>query len=698
MNISDIIVDAPSWKWALAILITLGLTLIRYAALRKWALGILRLSVLGTLCFLLLEPLLRISSTEVEPSTVVIVHDASASQHLGVDSIARGEALRGWAESSAEHFEELGFNVDVYDFGKQLVPRENWECNEQRTDIGSALEGVKNRYAHRNVSAVIVSTDGVSNRGRDPEFGTALLETPHFFIGTGDTTVIRDFEISGLLCNQVTYLHNEFPVEVRLYSNGYAGEEAVINVYVDGELVEKEVWAIEEEKEFKSIRFQLEAKTKGVKKVRVVARGIEGEVRVENNSATAYVEVLESKRKIFIVAAAPHPDVRALKSAIETNLHQEVDIITAQELKGVKKLGAYDVLILHNLPSNTYPTPEAVTRAIAEGGPILFVGGEVMDWGGLPVERTGVLVNMTTGRQNVQAKVNEGFSLFAIPDGIDRKLQYWPPLTRAMGESEATKSLNTIIHQKLDALETDWPLLAFNKDGSGRRSGVLMGEGIWRWRMEEYIKDGEFTTFDNLINNSIQYLDSRDDVRRFRVVAPKMLEEDERIIFSAQVYDAALNPTNETDIHLTLENSEGEGWDFAFSTNGGTYNLDCGRMGPGEYRWTAQTILDNQVKVLSGMVIITELKAELISKAADHGLLKRISKVTGGMFLGELGMVYTDKMGGVWATTVSENVNKRDIIHEFTERLELINLKFILWLILGGLTLEWIVRRRQGGY
>jgi hypothetical protein len=698
MDISDIIVDVPNWKWALAVLVTLGLTFLRYAALRKWALGFIRLLVLGTLCFLLLEPLLRISSSEIEPSTVVLLHDASASQHIGNETEARVNALMGWAENSAEHFEELGFNVDVYDFGKQLYTRNVWACEEPRTDIGAALEEVKNRYAHRNVSAVVVCTDGVSNSGRDPEFGAALLEAPHFFIGTGDTTIIRDIELTELLCNQVTYLQNKFPIEVRLHSNGFAGNKSDIKVYIDGELVEKEVWSIEEEKAFHSIRFQLEAKSKGIKRIRVVATGVEGESRLENNSATVYLEVLESKREIFIVAAAPHPDVKALRSALETNLHQEVNVLMAHELGGVSELGDHDVLVLHNLPSNSSPTPEAVTKAIADDGAILFVGGEVVDWEKLPMERSGLRTQLTTGRQTFQAKVNDGFSLFETPKDLEGKLQYWPPLTRAIAEIETSKSLNTIIYQRLDALETDWPLLAFNKDGRGRRSGILMGEGIWRWRMEEYLRDEAFTTFDELINNSIQYLDSRDDVRRFRVVGPKRLEEDERLKFTAQVYDAALNPTIDTDVHLTIKNSEGEEWDFDFSTESGNYYVECGRLRPGEYHWRAQAIIDSEVQILSGLVVVTELKAEFISKAADHGLLKRMSKASGGLFLGELETEYSEEIGKGFASQVSENVNKRDIIHEFTERLELINLKFILWLILGGLTLEWIVRRRQGGY
>ena len=75
MDINEILVDVPAWKWALAVLYTLGLTLLRYYGSKKWALSAIRLSVLAALSFLLLEPLLKSTTSEIEPSTIVLVYD-----------------------------------------------------------------------------------------------------------------------------------------------------------------------------------------------------------------------------------------------------------------------------------------------------------------------------------------------------------------------------------------------------------------------------------------------------------------------------------------------------------------------------------------------------------------------------------------------------------------------------------------------
>ena len=145
------------------------------------------------------------------------------------------------------------------------------------------------------------------------------------------------------------------------------------------------------------------------------------------------------------------------------------------------------------------------------------------------------------------------------------------------------------------------------------------------------------------------------------------------------------------DVHLALTNSNGEVFNYDFSIENNSYKLDCGRISNGQYTWEASTILDGKLERLKGALVISEVKAELLAQAANHNLLRRISNNTDGDFLGEVGIMYSHEMGAEFANKVKEKVNKRDLIHEFTERLELINFNFILWhfwacLLLNGLS------------
>jgi hypothetical protein len=517
------------------------------------------------------------------------------------------------------------------------------------------------------------------------------MNAPHFFVGSGDTTNIKDLKIVDLICNNVAYLGNDFPVEVRLHARGFKGENINTTISINGIKKEEVVWFSESEVDSKSHKFTIRADKVGAQKIRVVSRAdISNEELMSNNSRTAIIDILESKRRVLIVANAPHPDVAALKNAIQSNKHQEVEVVWATELNQNEEMPEYDIMILHNLPNPQVPLPVEVGEAIAQDVPMLFIGGANVNWKQLPTERTGIIYETSDLYESVGGSVNDEFSLFSFEKTLDTKLSYMPPLNSVLGKVEAKKSLDVLLYKKLGSLETVWPLWAFNKDAAGRRSGVILGDGIWRWRMENFMKDGDFEAFDNLINNSIKYLSSRDDVRRFRIESPNKLYEDEKVKFIAQVYDASLNPTTDVDVELSISDEDGQEFDFFFTAENNYYSLNCGRLTPGTYTWESHCVLDTEVRELKGEFNVVELKAEQTSLAADHGLLKRLSKKSGGLFLGTIAEA---KLIGVL-----DNIELRDIVHEYTERQELIRYDILVWLILGAITLEWVIRRRQGGY
>jgi len=704
--LTDIHVNAPLWKWVLGGCVALGLALLRYAmgsdrpsqSWLRWGLGTLRFIILGTLCFLLLEPLIRSLSQEVESSKIILVHDGTSSQWLGKDSTFKKLELQTWIKELPKFFNERGIDTKSFVFGTQLQSissisnkDDSLKFDSPRTDIAGAIEGVRDLFTHKNIAAVIITTDGLSNRGHNPEFSSQFMNVPHFFVGSGDTTNIKDLKIVDLICNNVAYLGNDFPVEVRLHARGFKGENIKSTISINGKKKDEVVWFSESEVDSKSHKFTIRADKVGALKIRVVSRAeISNEDLMSNNSRTAIIDILESKRRVLIVADAPHPDVAAIKNAAQSNKHQEVEVVWATELNQNEEMPEYDIMILHNLPNPQVPLPVEVGEAIAQNVPMLFIGGGNVDWKQLPTERTGIIYETSDLSESVGGSVNDEFSLFSFEKTLENQLSYMPPLNSVLGKVEAKKSLDVLLYKKLGSLETVWPLWAFNKDAAERRSGVILGDGIWRWRMESFIKDGDFEAFDDLINNSIKYLSSRDDVRRFRIESPNKLFEDEKVKFIAQVYDASLNPTTDIDVELSISDEDGQEFDFFFTTENNYYSLNCGRLTPGTYTWESHCVLDSEVRELKGEFNVVGLKAEQTSSAADHGLLKRLSKKSGGLFLGTISEADL--------TDVLDNIELRDIVHEYNERQELIRYDILVWLILGALTLEWVIRRRQGGY
>ncbi len=63
-----------------------------------------------------------------------------------------------------------------------------------------------------------------------------------------------------------------------------------------------------------------------------------------NNTKNFAVEVIDQKTNMAIVSAINHPDIAALKRAIETNAQRKVTIVKPNDIKSLQD---YNVLILY---------------------------------------------------------------------------------------------------------------------------------------------------------------------------------------------------------------------------------------------------------------------------------------------------------------------------------------------------------------
>ena len=207
-----------------------------------------------------------------------------------------------------------------------------------------------------------------------------------------------------------------------------------------------------------------------------------------------------------------------------------------------------------------------------------------------------------------------------------------------------------------------------------------------------YLRTGSHAAFDDLVAKLIQYLTSDPGVDRFRVEAPRLLDEDQRVTFEARVYDATLQPLQGADIALTLRDSTGTAYDYRFSSSAaGGYALDAGRLPQGAYRWTARTEVAGTEYDRSGTFEIRGIQLELSGRPADHDKLIRMAERTGGQVFGPEALD---------ALTTTLSASDRFIPElSLTERLQdLIGLKALLMALVALLGVEWMVRRWAGTY
>jgi hypothetical protein len=224
-----------------------------------------------------------------------------------------------------------------------------------------------------------------------------------------------------------------------------------------------------------------------------------------------------------------------------------------------------------------------------------------------------------------------------------------------------------------------------------RKTAVVLGPGIWKWRIKEYSASGMHDAFNEVLNKTIQFLALRVDKSLFRVYGQDNYKENDEIEFEAEVYDELYELVNQDDVSITLTGSDGTDYPFTFTKTSKAYYLNAGNLPADSYRYTATVVTGNKTLVEKGEFTVSASKLENLNTEADHNLLFNIAKKYGGE------MVYPGQLGEL-AGIISAREDIKTVVFSQKRFSELLNLPYLLALILLLLSAEWFIRKRAGGY
>ncbi|HEV7232071.1 MAG TPA: hypothetical protein VGO45_12115, partial [Bacteroidia bacterium] len=362
----------------------------------KWTMTALRFVSVSAIAFLLLNPLLKTIFREVEKPVIVIAQDNSRSIVIGKDSsYMRGEYKKQLAKLADELSDK--FELRFYTFGEKLkeipVPdasHDEIDFGDKETDMSSFFEEMETRYSNRNLGAVIFASDGLFNKGLNPVFSSSRLKAPLFTVALGDTNVRKDLILSKVIHNRLAYLGDKFQMEVVVNARQCKGMTSMLTVRKGENTLFSQRIDISTENYNRTIPLELEARESGLQRYHIRLSPVKGELSLVNNAQDVFVEVLDGRQKILILADAPHPDVAALKLAIENNRNYEVDAFPVKDFDG--KLNSYNLIILHQLPSRN-TSPKLMNDVLHAETPLLFVVGNETNLPAFNSLQTGLLIN-----------------------------------------------------------------------------------------------------------------------------------------------------------------------------------------------------------------------------------------------------------------------------------------------------------------
>jgi hypothetical protein len=661
----------------------------------KWILFSARLISVTVISFLLLSPLLRTVTRYVEKPIIIIAQDNSRSIITNKDSGFYKNEYPGMLDKFKEELNK-DFEIASYNFGGKVTGKEK-PFIEKETNMSLLFDYLNNAYSNRNVGALVLSTDGLYNRGENPLYSSGRINYPVYTVALGDTNLQKDIIIKKINYNRTVLLGNTFPVELLIEANKCRGSRVKLSIshIPTGSVEQKEESVFTKDIGISSdifeqtIPVQIESKKAGIQYYKVTLTQVEGEISKTNNEKEFFIEVLSSKEKILLLSSSPHPDISAIKEAIEANINYHADAFVLSEFN--RNINDYNVIILHQVPSESDPASLLLSNIIKAEIPVLYIIGTKTN--------LSAYNNLLTGMTITESKLcfiealpylNNEFPLFTVSRELSNEINNYPPLLSPFGNYNIKPSANVLFYQRIGNVSTRKPLIIFNQSGN-IRGAVISGEGIWKWRLFDYLQKNNHDLFNELINKIIQYLSIRTEKSHLRIISSGSYSENEQISLDAEVYNDSYELINEPDVNMTIISSNNKKYPYVFSKTGNAYHLDAGIFPSGIYRYEATVKLGSNIYKKEGEFTVSSINLETMNTLADHRLLYNISKKHGGE------MFYPSQLDRL-ADVINKREDIKTISYSQKRFNDVVNLTWVFFLIIALLTGEWFLRKYSGTY
>ncbi|MFZ1703015.1 MAG: hypothetical protein WAT79_01645 [Saprospiraceae bacterium] len=656
----------------------------------KVFLAFLRSFAIAFIIIILFSPVIKSVKEEIKSPLVVMAKDVSTSMDNNIDQ--QNLEDKNWVGVKNELADK--YHVRSLEFASQVTEQNLDSLQKKSTNFSQLFHHIDEQYADQNIGAIVISSDGIYNEGSNPLYMDAFINTPLYIVAQGDTTQYKDIVISNVFYNKIAYLGDKFSLQVDIKAFNAAGTTTKMIVESVGTSSSKkrieENISINNKEFFSTKNVELEASVVGLTRYRISVLPSNDEKNKANNYKDIYVEVLDGRQKILLLANSPHPDITAIKQLILQNKNYEVTVAFAGDSN--QNLSKYDLAILHNLPSEKYPIKSELQQLTTKKTPtIFFVGMQTsLNQFNLLQDLMSVTGN-SKNSEEIQMDISPTFSAFTVSESLKNALKTYPPLVAPFGEYKLKNTSMVFSTQNIKKIKTNYPQLIMG-ESRGSRMAIFCGEGIWKWRLVDFVQTQGYDQVTELLNKSVQWTSIKEDKRKFRVTPGKSsYKENESIVIEGQLYNDNYELINEPDASLTVKNEDGKEYKYTFSKTGNSYVLNAGMFPSGSYTINGAVTLNSRLITAKSSFNIEVIDLEQQDNVAKHDVLRALVNKYGGKLL-------TPDQINTIPLLISADSHVKPTLYQSNITKSIIHIKWICFLILFLLALEWFVRRYMGSY
>lgn len=639
------------------------------------------------ICFLLLEPMIKWVTQRKEKPILVLAIDNSESMLQSKDS----SYLLNNFSKDLEKFKEVAakrFDIETYSLGENTNKQSNFNFKEKLSNLSDALVQIENDHYNLNHAATILVSDGIYNQGSNPTYTIQKGSAPIFTLAIGDTTQKKDALISRVKHSNTVYAGNDFEIIAEIKSFFCNGENLNITLSEGAELLYNSNLLVRGNNFFASQKIRLSNAKEGLHTYQISITPLNKESNLINNKVQIQVNVVRTKQKIVLLYLNAHPDVGAIVKSLDDNPNYELNAFPLADYKD-ELMNEASMFILHQVPGMRGEGSKLLQRLQQNNMPIFFIVGRQT---GLPFLSNGGALKITGPTQNTnesQAWVNDNFSYFQIDENLKTSLQKFAPMISPYGNYQIPTDAQVLLFQQIGSVKTNTPLLFFTNT-RGANQAFLCGEGFWRWRLQDFVLNQNQFNTQAFVSKIIQWTAGKNDRSKFRVSpTKKFYDENEPVVFEAELFNDLYERLNDKEVSLTLKNESQKTFNFQFSKTDKSYVLDLGNLAPGKYTYEAKANGIATANAPKGQIHVKSLQIEALQTKADYQLLAAISAESNGI-------AYTRNDWEKLTNALMENANMKTVVYEQDELKNLLHQKWIFFLIVLLLFTEWLIRKWNG--
>jgi hypothetical protein len=663
----------------LAILIAAFVALYQYDFLfsknrnrrRPWF-ALLRFFTILALLLLFIIPQFQSSRFEtVLPQLTILVDDSQSMSRLDIDNQVRTDVERLKSDVDLNENYKLGF----FKFSESVEILDSLKFEGGLSDHFTAMSEVQALYRDDN-QGVIVLTDGIQNKGTSYQYTKLLPETRLYPVIYGDTTRYPDLKITRLNTNKFSFLNNEFPVEIVVE---YEGEDEVTSAF---EIKEGNQVLFSQNLKFsRSNRSQiisanLKSNRVGLKSLVAQIGGITSEKNLKNNLREFAVEVIDQQTKVAIISNFMHPDLGALKKAIESNEQRTAQILSFSDRGDINE---YDLVIIYGVDSDFPALIQELDRF--EKNYWIFTGPDP-DLRSFNTAIESLNIETVYEVDMVQPVLEKSYSSFNL-DSFN--YNDYPPVEAPFGSLSTQVPIEIVMNRQIGNLITDQPLW-FTYESENRRHAVSLLSGLWRWRAHSFLETRDYKNFDDLIGAHVQYLASNKKRNRLDVEVASVYQQNNSIKIAATYLDKNYKVDQKAILNIQLKSLTTDAEIIRpFVPRDNNYVVDLNGIQPDDYSYTIQ--VENSSLSLSGYFKVLDYNVELLASNAVADQFEELLKTDRIFYQGQI-----DEL----VNSLQNDVALKPLERKINDYFSLIDIEYLMYLFFVLLGLEWFLRKYNG--